>query len=88
MLVQTKITSAGGSLLKKGLPLLSILHKNAGGISDKSEDRNPELWMLLRQTPEYTLAACTAAGEVAFGDWLEAVQITKIREEELCASWL
>ena len=62
--------------------------KNAGGISDKSEDRNPELWMLLRQTPEYTLAACTAAGEVAFGDWLEAVQITKIREEELCASWL
>ena len=44
--------------------------------------------MLLRQTPEYTLAACTAAGEVAFGDWLEAVQITKIREEELCASWL
>lgn len=62
--------------------------KNAGGISDKSEDRNPELWMLLRQTPEYTLAACTAAGKVAFGDWLEAVQITKIREEELCASWL
>ena len=44
--------------------------------------------MLLRQTPEYTLAACTAAGKVAFGDWLEAVQITKIREEELCASWL
>lgn len=57
--------------------------KNAGGISDKSEDRNPELWMLLRQESEYTLAACTAAGKETSDDWQKAVQITKIREEDL-----
>ena len=57
--------------------------KNAGGISDKSEDRNPELWMLLRQESEYTLAACTVAGKETSDDWQKAVQITKIREEDL-----
>ena len=57
--------------------------KNAGGISDKSEDRNPELWMLLRQESEYTLAACTVAGKETSDDWQKAVQITKIRDDDL-----
>lgn len=49
----------------------------------EGEWKSPELWMLLRQEPEYTLAACTAARAESSGDWLKDVQITKVREEEL-----
>lgn len=45
--------------------------------------RSPKLWMLLCQEPEYTLAACTAERKGISDDWPNAVQITKVREEEL-----
>ena len=50
---------------------------------NESEDGNPELLMLLSQKPEYTFAACTAERKETSDDWLKAVQITKVREEEL-----
>lgn len=54
-------------------------------MENESEDRNQELWMLLRQESEYTLAACTAAGKET-SDGQKAVQITKVREKELYES--
>ena len=52
-------------------------------MENESEEGNPELWMLLSQKPEYTLAACTAERKGTSDDWLKAVQITEVREEEL-----
>ena len=52
-------------------------------MKDESEDKNPERWMLLRQESEYTLAACTAARAESSGHRPKAVQIIKVREEEL-----
>lgn len=49
----------------------------------EGEWKSPELWMLLRQEPEYTLAACTATRAKSSGYRAKAVQITKVREEEL-----
>lgn len=70
------------SALQKQTKKEIVCDRNSA-MENESEDRNQELWMLLRQESEYTLAACTAEGKETSDDWQKAVQITKIREEDL-----